>query len=232
MTVFALAQEDAVDWLRGQPDASVDLIITDPAYESLEKHRAKGTTTRLKHSKASSNDWFTIFPNVRFFDLLAEMYRVLKPNTHCYIFCDQETGFFLHTAINDMAPDEQFKFKKALIWDKVTIGMGYTYRARHEWILYLEKGKRKLNNLGIPDVITAPRVRGGYPTQKPFEVCEVLISQSSQPGDLVVDPFCGSGSTGVAAMNINRNFAGSDTCAEAIEISRTRLIEAGGQELL
>ena len=43
---------DAVDWLRDQPAESLDLLITDPAYESLEKHRAVGTTTRLKHSKA------------------------------------------------------------------------------------------------------------------------------------------------------------------------------------
>jgi site-specific DNA-methyltransferase (adenine-specific) len=54
---FDLSTRDAVDWLRDLPAESVDLLITDPAYESLEKHRAVGTTTRLKHSKASSNDW-------------------------------------------------------------------------------------------------------------------------------------------------------------------------------
>jgi site-specific DNA-methyltransferase (adenine-specific) len=63
---FQLACADAVAWLRDLPSESVDLVVTDPAYESLEKHRAIGTTTRLKHSKASSNDWFTIFPNNRF----------------------------------------------------------------------------------------------------------------------------------------------------------------------
>jgi len=60
---FHLAQGDAVDWLRSLPAESVDLAVTDPPYESLEKHRAIGTTTRLKHSKASSNDWFRVFPN-------------------------------------------------------------------------------------------------------------------------------------------------------------------------
>ena len=54
--LYDLSTADAVTWLRGQPAASVDLLVTDPAYESLEKHRAVGTTTRLKHSKASSND--------------------------------------------------------------------------------------------------------------------------------------------------------------------------------
>lgn len=231
MTVcFSLAQEDAVDWLRGQPAESVDLIVTDPAYESLEKHRARGTTTRLKHSKASSNDWFKTFPNARFPQLLTEMYRVLKRNTHCYIFCDQETGLILHKITQDVMPKE-FTFKKFLVWDKKKIGMGYSYRARHEWIMYLEKGKRKLNNLGVADVIEHPRVHNGYPTEKPVEVCEVLIMQSSLDGDLVIDPFCGSGSTGVAATLIGRHFAGSDICEEALGISRGRLHGTGAAEL-
>ncbi len=61
-----LFKQDAVEWLSTLPDASVDLLITDPPYESLEKHRAVGTTTRLKNSKGSSNQWFSIFPNQRF----------------------------------------------------------------------------------------------------------------------------------------------------------------------
>ena len=60
-STFALQSADAVQWLQSLPDASVDLVITDPPYESLEKYRAIGTTTRLSHSKASSNDWFKIF---------------------------------------------------------------------------------------------------------------------------------------------------------------------------
>ena len=86
--LFELATLDAVNWLRELPAESVDLVVTDPAYESLEKHRAVGTTTRLKHSKASSNDWFRVFPNSRFGELFAEVFRVLKPDTHFYLFCD------------------------------------------------------------------------------------------------------------------------------------------------
>ena len=52
---YDLSTKDAVAWLRELPTESVDIVITDPAYESLEKHRAIGTTTRLKHSKASSD---------------------------------------------------------------------------------------------------------------------------------------------------------------------------------
>ena len=84
-----LVKSDAVEWLKTLEDESVDLLITDPPYESLEKHRSKGTTTRLKMSKSSSNQWFKIFPNDRFPELFAEIYRVMKNNTHFYLFCDQ-----------------------------------------------------------------------------------------------------------------------------------------------
>jgi DNA modification methylase len=362
---FQLAHGDAVAWLRTLPAASIDLVITDPPYESLEKHRAIGTTTRLKHSKASSNDWFSIFPNDRFPELFAEVFRVLKKDTHFYLFCDPETMF----VAKPIAETAGFKFWKPLVWDKclgpdtlvwtergvvriaeivpgdrvaipeggttsvtavrttrapgvrlamsdgtsviasrdhrflrsdgalveasglhvedrlctrpvrtittakseappraapativaiedvgvqelvdisvadrdelfllangvVThnckIGMGYHYRARYECVLFFEKGKRKLNDLGIADIIEVPRVFNGYPAEKPVAVSEVLIAQSSEPGQLVIDPFAGSGSVGVAAMRAGRDFLGNDLCDEAVDIARKRLRDEGG----
>ena len=102
-----------------------------------------------------------------------------------------------------------FRFWKPLVWDKKTIGMGYHYRARYEFILFFEKGKRRLNDLGIADVISAPRIHRGYPAEKPPAVSEVFIRQSSAPGELVADPFMGSGSVGVAALTAGRRFCGS-----------------------
>ena len=221
--MFEVAQLDAVEWLGGLAAESVDLVITDPPYESLEKHRAVGTTTRLKHSKASSNDWFAIFPNTRFAELFAAVYRVLRKNTHFYLFCDQETMF----VAKPIAEAVGFKFWKPLIWDKRTIGMGYHYRARYECILFFEKGKRRLADLGVPDILEFKRVRaaraGGYPAEKPVGLAEVLVRQSSTGADLVVDPFVGSGAFGVAAVRNGRRFAGTDTCAEAAALSCARL---------
>ncbi len=217
---FSLAHADAVAWLRTLSTGSVDLVVTDPPYESLEKHRAVGTTTRLKQSKASSNEWFAIFPNARFPELFAEVYRVLAKNAHFYLYCDPETMF----VAKPLAEAAGFKFWKPLIWDKQRIGMGYHYRARYECVLFFEKGKRKLDDLGIADIIEAPRIVGGYPAEKPPEVTDVLVKQSSAPGELVIDPFMGSGSTGVAAARNGRCFAGNDLCAEAVEITRERMI--------
>jgi site-specific DNA-methyltransferase (adenine-specific) len=216
---FVLATQDAVDWLRGQDAESVDLVITDPAYESLEKHRAIGTTTRLKHSKSSSNDWFKIFPNARFGELFEQVHRVLKRNSHFYLLCDAETMFIAKPE----AEKAGFRFWKPLVWDKCSIGMGYHYRARYELILFFEKGKRRLNNLGTPDVMSIPRIRGGYPAEKPPEVAEVLIRQSSQPGEIVADPFMGSGSVGVAAVRLGRRFLGNDLNPEAVQLAGERI---------
>jgi site-specific DNA-methyltransferase (adenine-specific) len=216
---YQLDQLDAVDWLKRLPRESLDLVITDPPYESLEKHRAIGTTTRLKHSLASSNDWFSIFPNERFPELFKEVQRVLKPDSHFYLFCDQETMFYA----KPRAEEAGFKFWKPLVWDKRKIGMGYHYRARYEFILFFEKGKRRLNDLGIPDVIECPRVMKGYPTEKPVRVSEVLIEQSSERGDLVADPFMGSGSTGVAALSHGRRFLGNDIADNSHRLARERL---------
>ena len=223
---FRLVTADAVEWLRSLPSASVDLVITDPAYESLEKHRAVGTTTRLKHSKASSNDWFTIFPNSRFEELFREVYRVLRRDRHFYLFCDPETAFIA----KPIAEAAGFKFWKPLVWDKKRIGMGYHYRARYEFILFFEKGKRRLHDLGVPDILEFPRIVNGYPTEKPVGVSEVLVRQSCEVGQVVIDPFVGSGSVGVAAARAGASFWGCDVCKEAVEITRGRLLEAGAVE--
>jgi site-specific DNA-methyltransferase (adenine-specific) len=223
---FHLSREDAVTWLRSLPSGSVDLVVTDPPYESLEKHRARGTTTRLSHSKSSSNDWFNVFPNERFPEMFAEIYRVLRKDTHFYLFCDSETMF----VAKPLAEAAGFRFWKPLVWHKRRIGMGYHYRATYEFILFFEKGKRKLADLGVPDVLEHTRIRGGYPTEKPVSLCEVLVQQSSVPGELVIDPFAGAGAVGVASVRHGRHFLGNDCLDSALELSRQRLLEAGGTE--
>ena len=220
---FDLSNQDAVEWLRQLASESVDLVITDPAYESLEKHRAIGTTTRLKHSKASSNDWFNVFPNARFGELFAEIFRVLRRDTHFYLLCDAETMF----VAKPEAEQAGFRFWKPLVWDKRSIGMGYHYRARYEFILFFEKGKRRLNDLGVADVISVPRIHRGYPAEKPAAVSEILITQSSSAREVVADPFMGSGSVGVAALRNGRRFLGNDLNAEAVRLTASRLREFG-----
>ena len=223
MTDWIVKRGDAVEALRRIPDASMNLVVTDPPYESMEKHRSQGSTTRLSHSKMSSNDWFPIFPNSRFPVLAEHLYRVLKPHSHCYLFCDDETSDVLKAA----ARRAGFTVWKRLVWDKTYIGMGYHYRAMYEFILFCEKGKRALASKAVGDVLRAKPVKGkaAYPAQKPESVCRTLIEQSTDPGARVLDPFCGSGTTGAAAVALGRRFVGFDIKREAVNLATRRLQE-------
>lgn len=282
---YAIETNDAIEYLVGLAPESVDLVVTDYAYESLEKHRAKGTTTRLKASDASSNEWFPIFPNARVPELMTALFRVLKKGTHLYMICDQET----HYLIRDTGKAAGFTWHKFLVWDKVRPGMGYHYRATHEVICFLEKGKRSGDGRGSlndnttadvlrfedPDIVanvggvlfdawakvggrssddltpleclqwaavamaallytkdygailSHDRVnpKGAYPTEKPVPLLQELIRMSSRAGDLVVDPFGGSFSTGVAASLLGRRFGGCDVKQSAVDAGIRRLSE-------
>ena len=208
------------------PDESIDLVLTDPAYESLEQHRTKGTTTRLKKSGGSSNEWFPIFRNEHFPRLAAEYYRVLKNDRHCYVMCDFTTA----RVIIPMFEAAGFKFWKPIIWDKVNIGMGYHYRCRYEMVLFFEKGKRRLRDLSVPDVLSFNRIRGGWPTEKPQDLCKVFIEQSTEPEHVVLDTFLGSGAVGCAAVLRECNIVGCDVQRTAVELSYQRIAVCGGMQ--
>jgi site-specific DNA-methyltransferase (adenine-specific) len=207
---------DAFELLRSLAPESVDLVVTDPPYDSLQIHRARGTTTRL------TTNWFSTVPNERLPELLREVYRVLRADRHFYLFSDEVTA--------DVIKQQQglgaarlpngarkcscgFVYWKEIVWAKTTLdggrlrgGTGYHYRAASERILFFEKGKRALNDLGIPDVLMAPRSGVPGPAVKPGAVVRTLIAQSTTPGELVLDPFCGSGVAGVEARALERRF--------------------------
>jgi site-specific DNA-methyltransferase (adenine-specific) len=207
---------DAFDLLKGLSAESVDLVVTDPPYESLQIHRARGTTTRL------TTNWFVTVANERLPELLREVARVLRSDRHFYLFCDEVTA--------DVIKQQQgigaarlpngarrcacgLTYWKEVLWAKTTLdgrsirgGTGYHYRAASERILFFEKGKRALNDLGIPDVLMAPRAGVPGPAVKPAALVRTLIAQSTAPGELVVDPFCGSGVVGVEARALERRF--------------------------
>jgi site-specific DNA-methyltransferase (adenine-specific) len=75
----------------------------------------------------------------------------------------------------------------------------------------------------IPYLNPKAKERVGYPTQKPLLLLERIIELASNPGDMVLDPFCGSGTTLVAAASLDRNYVGIDTSEKAIELAQTRL---------
>jgi site-specific DNA-methyltransferase (adenine-specific) len=192
-----LYEGDAREFLAGLPDESVDLIVTDPPYVF-----DRGGSRHRQWFDASIGDsqWPEVF---------AELYRVLAVNCHAYVFADRRVFDVFQAA----AIEAGFRSHTPIVWDKITIGLGHLYRAQHEWIGVIEKGSRPGNFKNLGDVQRARRVVGGYPTEKPVELLRTLIRQSSDPGQVVLDPFCGSGSTGAAARSLRRRSVLCDVVA-------------------
>lgn len=271
-------QADAILSLEALPDSSVDLFCMDIAYESLERHRSKGTTTRLKQSKSSSNPWFGIFPNTKLLPLVMQCYRTLKTERHAYFWCDDETGQLMW----ELCQFAGFYPWKFLTWvkvrstvdgrrsadgtpwrtaaDQVRFGTGYHYPGAVEKILFVEKRSKPYKAPPVPlprldppgkgrqllggspdrdmghagDVFFAPRPKppsgeDPYPTEKPVSILRTLVEQSTDRGDLVVDPFCGSGSLGEAVVQAGgRKMLLSDVSEEAVERSIRRVTRVQG----
>ena len=175
MSNFMLKKADALDILPKMKADSVDVVILDIAYESLELHRARGTTTRLKKSDSSSNEWFDTFPDWKIPRLFELLYRVMKPGSYLFFFCDEVTMDTVKHQQGISHPGTRmgngsrkcasgFKYWKFINWTKTTLdgekvrgGTGYHFMAATEKVMLFEKGKRRLRKPG-PDGIYMPAV--------------------------------------------------------------------------
>lgn len=102
-------------------------------------------------------------------------------------------------------------------------GEGNRYMRSYGRIYRMQGGKPLDDVWDIPAIAPTSKERTGYPTQKPLALLQRIITLASRPGDLVVDPFCGSGTTLVAAHRLGRRWLGIDASARAVEIARRRL---------
>jgi site-specific DNA-methyltransferase (adenine-specific) len=182
-----LVQADAREFLPSLPGGSADLIVTDPPYV-------------FDRGDTYFAEWFEELDDEAWPQIFAELHRVLHPNSHAYVFADRR----VRPLFESSAQGAGFRAHQALIWDKGSIGLGQSvWRPQHEYICFFSKGSRAGNSKSLGDVLRAPRPRG-YPTEKPLAVLKTLIAQSSDRGELVLDPFCGSGNVGRAARDLGR----------------------------
>lgn len=97
-----------------------------------------------------------------------------------------------------------------------------------EYVLFLRKGKAKyINNISSKTVHKFNNIKGSklHPTEKPIDLLEFYISNSSQEDDIVLDPFMGSGSTGVACKNLSRQFIGIEIDEKYFKIANKRILD-------
>ena len=214
---------DALEVLREMPDKSVDLVLTDPPY---------GINYKSNHTKNHDyiindnfDDWLYLMRQV-----LPEWKRILT-NTGCCCCCGSG-GKTPVTAIFTVEAIKHFNLIQTLVWKKF-IGLGWRYRPAYENILVLSKSK---NNYNFYDKSKAcANVIEGFnqdipqsdehPTQKPVELMEHLLLIHSKKDDIILDSFCGGGSTLQGAKELGRRFIGIEISPAYLEICKKRLAQ-------
>jgi site-specific DNA-methyltransferase (adenine-specific) len=155
--------------------------------------------------------------------------RVLVPGGHLLSFIDWRMAANLSAALESA----DLRVHPTLVWDKQQIGMGAIFRNQHEFIVHMTNGNPvPPQRRDVPNVLAFPPIRDGdHPTQKPIPLMRTLISVVCPKGGVVLDPFMGSGSTGVAALLEGCRFIGSEV-GDYFEVAQERIITAAGVERL
>ena len=210
-----LRHGDCLELMKNIPDGSVDLVLTDPPYGmDFQSHRRKEVYAKIKND--TSLEWLDGY--------FAECSRILKDDTAIYCFCSWH-----NVDIFKKAFEKYFKLKNIIVWVKNNHGSGdlkASYAPKHEFILYGNKGRRTFYGKRMEDVIFANKTKNeNHPTEKPIDLLEQFINNSTEKNAVVFDGFMGSGSCGVACINTNRNFIGIEIDDEYFKIANERIGE-------
>jgi len=183
---------NCIEVMSGLSAGSIDFILTDPPYITRYRDRSGRTV-----SNDDNGGWLE--------PAYAEMYRLLKPAAFCVSFYGWSKADLFIQAWRAAG----FRMVGHLVFRKAYSSSARFLRYQHEQAYLLAKGDVTLPESPTPDVIdwtyTGNRL---HPTQKPVGVLTPLINAFTNPGDVVLDPFCGSGSTLVAAKTLGRQFVG------------------------
>lgn len=207
-------------------DNSIDLIVTDPPYR-VTSRGSSGNSGGMLQKEINKKGKVFEKNDINIKDYASELYRVLKSGSHCYIMTNQVNLIEMLNTLTEVG----FVFTKSLIWDKGNKIMGQYYMSQFEYILFLRKGKaKKINCCGTSDILSVPNKKTKdlygknlHDTEKPIELMEILIKNSSHWGDVVLDPFMGVGSTGIASRRLRRKFIGIELDEHYFNIAKERV---------
>ncbi len=224
---------DSREVMAGVSAESVDMIFTDPPYGHGNHDgdlNARLNTHRGIESKPIANDTPDLFREV-FSAVLNEGKRVLKKDSCCCCCCCCCCGGGPRPTfawVADRMDRDGLQFFHSVIWDKVNPGLGWRYRRQHEMVMVSHRAGGKLawadNNRATPNIYrqSPPRNRD-HPNEKPIEFCQHFIGLHTRLGDLVLDPFMGSGTTLRAAKELGRRAIGIDLEEKYCEIAARRM---------
>lgn len=235
----ALYNASCIDVLKELKDGEVDLIVTDPPYRVTSSGTSGTLVGMMQKSSARTGKLFK-HNDIKIEEYARELYRVLKEGGQCYIMTNQINLQNMLNVLTDLRTKEEkksrkkkygFKFIKSLIWMKDNKIVSRYYMNQYEYILYFRKGSvLKVNDCGVGDILQVPNKKTKdeegkniHDTEKPVDLMKILVSQSSQEGELVLDPFMGLGATILASESLNRRYIGVELDEEYYEKSVSRL---------
>ena len=231
-----LVNSDCLDFLQGLEDESVDLFVTDPPYEIANTNTGK--TNGLGSSIQGMLDELSASGICSSFDvaILNEMKRVCK-GLNMYFFCNR---IQLPMYFDYFLKDKNVKFE-LIKWIKTNPAPTFNnkYVNDTEYCFYVQSGN-KCNPNNYNDALTvytsklntSDKKAWLHPTIKPVPLLEKFIRNSSIKGDLVCDPFSGSGSTAIASISEGRRFAGSEINKKWFDLSVERIEKHQAQRSL
>lgn len=227
---FKLIQGDCLEVMQDliNDGVKVDLIITDPPY-LMNYHTGWIKDKSHDFRKPILND--TNFELIK--DIMPLLFNLLNDGGAVYMFCNANHIDYFKQQI-----EQHFKLKNILIWIKNNWSAGDlkgAYAKQTEFILFANKGRHLLNGARDTDTLYYNRVVGNmqlHQNQKPVDLLTFLINKSSKTDDTILDCFMGSGSTGVACVETNRNFIGIELEPKYYEIAKKRINEAKAQKRL
>lgn len=235
MSKWEIHNVDCLDFLRTLPDGSVDAVVCDPPYcsggslEAQKNTKAQG----LRGSTVADADfkWFAAdnmsTPGLVWLlrSMLTECRRILKPNRSALLFTDWRMVPSIAPALESSG----LRYRNMIVWDKGNAGLGVGFKPAYEVILEYANGSTEYQTRTGQNLIRGKRVSSSakeHGCQKPVELIEELIGVVCPIDGVVLDPFAGSGTTGVACIQTGRNFIGCEIDAGYAEIARRRCREA------
>ena len=210
---------DALEVLR-ELEGQADLLVTDPPYRLTSGGNRVGAMGG-KLSAANYDNSGLLMDVVEWADIGGPIYRALSPDADAYVMCDDKNLFAAHAGFLGAG----FRFHSLLTWDKIVPSRTRYYMKDGEFTLYFWKGRARDITYGGDKRITrmARPARAVHPTQKPVELMGRYIANSSRAGDLVLDPFMGSGTTLIAAAQLGRRAVGIEKNPEHFEAACARV---------
>lgn len=211
-----------------------DAVITDPPYCSGARTSAgvsgRGGMSRGQRwaSAPIANDRMTVTGFTWLIRHVAQAsYRLLPDGGSFLSFIDWRQYPTLYAVIESV----NFRAQQMVVWDKSDMALGNGFRNQHELVLHAAKGVPTIHHRGTANVLRCKRISSSddHPTEKPVGIMSQLIGVVTGPGEMILDPFMGSGTTGVAALTSGRHFIGIEVDPTFFDIACRRIEDAQRQ---